>query len=210
MELGDGSEWNLIPQKAFSDDVLKILILGPNQDHLSVVDVPGLFRTVTEGKTTKADRDMVKAMTMSYMKNERSIILTVVAANMDFATTEITDFAKECDPQGRRTLGVLTKPDLVDKGAEAAAIDILEGKAHPLRLGWCVVKNAGQNELAKSFEERRHDEEVFFKTKEPWTKLPRDRVGILFLRSRLAELHKDLVNREFSKVNHAMSIAMYS
>ena len=186
--------------ESFSNDVLKVDILGPDKDHLSVIDVPGIFRVPREGQTSHADIELVKAMTFSYMKNERSIILTVVQANTDLATQEITGYAKRYDPAGRRTLGILTKPDLVDNGGEPAVIDIIEGRAYPLNLGWCVVKNAGQSALEKSFAERQQDEEIFFKTEEPWNKLSRDKVGVSFLRSRLVEILRDLVNREFSKV----------
>ncbi len=63
---------------------------------------------------------------------------------MDIATQEILEVAEEADKKGQRTLGVLTKPDLVDKGAENTIVDIIEGKNHPLNLGWCVVRNPGQ------------------------------------------------------------------
>jgi len=46
------------------------------------------------------------------------------------------------DPDGIRTLGVLTKPDLVDKGAEKNVIDLVEGRKHQLKLGWHVLRNA--------------------------------------------------------------------
>ncbi|CAK47954.1 hypothetical protein M747DRAFT_264994 [Aspergillus niger ATCC 13496] len=103
-------------------------ISGPDEDHLSVIDVPGIFRNMTPGLTTKEDKEMVREMVESYMKNPRSIMLTVVPANVDIATQEIIEMAREQDPHGERTIGVITKPDLVEKGAESKVIDILEGK----------------------------------------------------------------------------------
>lgn len=197
------SETQVAPDKVtktFSNDVLKIEILGPGQAHLSIIDVPGIFKKTTAGLTTKADIEMVRAMVLSYMMNERSIMLAVIPANVDIATQEILELAEGCDPSGRRTLGVLTKPDLVDKGAEHAIISIVEGRIHPLNLGWCVVRNAGQQDLTKASGYRQSIEQVFFKTQEPWTKLVKDRVGIESLRSRLVEILADMVNREFSKV----------
>ncbi|KAE8549699.1 hypothetical protein EYB25_008223 [Talaromyces marneffei] len=99
----------------FSSNVLRLEICGPEEDHLSVIDVPGIFRNTTPGVTTKEDKDMVRGMVLEYMRNPRSIMLTVVPANVDIATQEIIDMAREVDPEGNRTLGVLTKPDLVDK-----------------------------------------------------------------------------------------------
>ena len=159
MGLGKGQDETI--NKTFSNDVYKIEILGPKQEHLSVIDVPGIFRQTTAGVTTKADIKMVRAMILSYMRNERSIMLAVIPANVDIATQEILELAGECDPLGQRTLGVLTKPDLVDKGAEPAIINIIEGKMHPLNLGWWIVRNAGQGELMKSSNDRHLVEQVF-------------------------------------------------
>lgn len=77
------------------------------------------------------------------MRNPRSVILAVIPANVDIATQEILEMAEEVDVKGERTLGVLTKPDLVDKGAEPTVITIIEGKSHALNLGWCIVRNPG-------------------------------------------------------------------
>lgn len=111
----------------FSDDVLKIEICGPKQQHLSVIDVPGIFRNTTEGVTTDSDIEIVRNMVNHYMKNPRSVILAVIPANVDIATQEILKMAQKCDAKGERTLGVLTKPDLVDRGAENRVVDLVEG-----------------------------------------------------------------------------------
>lgn len=111
----------------FSDDVLKIEICGPKQQHLSVIDVPGIFRIPIEGVTTDSDIEVVRNMVNNYMKNPRSVILAVIPANVDIATQEILKMAQTCDMKGERTLGVLTKPDLVDKGAENRIVDLVEG-----------------------------------------------------------------------------------
>lgn len=80
-------------RKTFADDVLKIEICGPEQQHLSIVDVPGIFRKKTSGVTTQADMDMVKSMVLSYMQNPRSAMLAVIPANVDIGTQEILDMA---------------------------------------------------------------------------------------------------------------------
>ena len=76
-------------KRTFSDDVLKIEICGPDQQHLSVVDVPGIFRGITEGVTTENDKALVRNMTIRYMENPRAVILAVIPANVDVATQEI-------------------------------------------------------------------------------------------------------------------------
>lgn len=186
----------------FSEDVLRLEICGPEQEHFSVVDVPGIFRKTTEGMTTKADKEMVKAMVRRYMDNPRSIMLTVIPANVDIATQEILTMAEEADGDGHRTLGVLTKPDLVDSGAEAPVMDLIKGEKHKLSLGWCIVRNLGQKQLQSSSADRNAVEMEFFRDKAPWNALDGDRVGIAALRIRLQEILASNIRREFPKVRN--------
>ncbi len=203
----DGAQSGGESRKSFTDDVLRIEVHGPEQEHLSVIDVPGIFRSPTEGVTTYADMEMVKIMVLSYMKNARSVILAVVPANTDIATQDILQFAQPYDPKGHRTLGVLTKPDLVDEGAEQNVMDIIEGKSRKLALGWCVIRNPGQKDLDNMItKEGRHAlENLFFKTKAPWTKVAKDRAGTEALRSRLVQILGEMVQREFSYVKSEIS-----
>lgn len=200
MELGESESAYGDVRKSFADDVLKIEICGPDQQHLSVIDVPGIFRKKTLGVTTQADMDMVKNMVLSYMQNPRSAMLAVIPANVDIGTQEILDMAENCDPNGERTLGVLTKPDLVDEGGEQAIVDIVEGKSHTLNLGWCIVRNPGQQQLKDSPEERHAREKLFFSTVSPWKKLAQDRVGVAALQTRLVDILTELIRREFPNV----------
>jgi hypothetical protein len=184
----------------FSEDVLRLEICGPEQEHFSVVDVPGIFRKTTEGITTEADKKMVEEMVRRYMNNPRSIMLTVIPANVDIVTQEILTMAEKADEDGHRTLGVLTKPDLVDSGAEAPIIDLVIGRKHKLNLGWCIVRNPGQKQLQDSFTDRRTIEKKFFRDNAPWNTLEKDRVGISALRVRLQEILTSNIRREFPKV----------
>jgi len=185
---------------SFSDDVLRLEICGPSQEHLSVIDVPGIFKKTTQGSTTKADMLMVRNMVHGYMKNPRSVMLAVVPANVDIATQEILEMAEEVDPDGHRTIGVLTKPDLVDKGAENSVVELIKGRRHQLTLGWYVVKNPGQSQVPNSVKERLALEDAFFKGEMPWNRLDRDRLGVNSLRIRLQEILAKHIRREFPKV----------
>jgi Dynamin family/Dynamin central region len=188
-----------------SDDVLRIEIYSPDQEHFSVVDVPGIFRKTTEGVTTKSDKQRVEAMVRRYMENPRSIILAVIPANVDIATQEILTLAEEVDEDGHRTLGVLTKPDLVDKGAESPVIALLEGQKHKLTLGWCIVRNPGQIQLDSSAVDREAIETAFFRDCPPWSTIEKDRVGIGSLRLRLQEILASNIRREFPKAGRTVS-----
>ncbi|CAD0115337.1 unnamed protein product [Aureobasidium uvarum] len=187
-------------KSTFSEDVLKVEVTGPEQEHFSVVDVPGIFRTATKGVTTLADATMVKSMVRRYMVNPRSVMLVVIPANVDIATQEILTLAEEADPDGHRTLGVLTKPDLVDPGAESGVLQLIKGEKHPLNLGWCIVRNLGQQQIQDTAADRSAVERAFFRDRTPWNELDQERVGVDALRSRLQEVLASNIRREFSNV----------
>ena len=110
----------------FSNSVLRLEICGPQEDHLSVIDVLRIFKNTVHGVTTKDDIVLVRDMVYNYMKNPRSVMLTVVPANVDIATQEIIEIAREIDPKGERTLPIITKIDLVDQGTQNKVIDMIE------------------------------------------------------------------------------------
>ena len=151
-------------QSTFSEDVLKIELCGPSKPHLSVIDVPGIFRTPTEGLTTKDDMSIVRRMVHRYIENSSTIILAVIPANVDIATQEILTMADDVDPTGQRTLGVITKPDLVDEGAEQEVMDLVLGRRKRLNLGYFIVRNRGQKDQGTSTEDRHRQEADFFNT----------------------------------------------
>ncbi|KAE8147665.1 vacuolar sorting protein VPS1, dynamin [Aspergillus avenaceus] len=186
-------------QSTFSKDVFRLEICGPEEDHLSVIDVPGIFKNTTPGLTSKADIHVVREMVEGYMKNPRSIMLTVVPANVDIATQEIIEMAREFDPGSERTIGVLTKPDLVDKGAEDKVLDLVEGKKLYLQHGWILVRNLNQQELQYGNVNRDLEEEAFGR-KAPWSSIPPDRFGIKSLKNRLQETVTENARRTFPSV----------
>ncbi|UKZ82587.1 hypothetical protein TrVFT333_010379 [Trichoderma virens FT-333] len=185
---------------AFSLDVLKVEISGPDALHLTVIDVPGMFETVTPGLTTESDIDLVKNMVKRYIHESRTIILAVVPCNGDIANQKILRLAAEADPQGKRTLGVLTKPDLAIENATKAVIcDLVNGKRRDLHLGYCVVKNLGADDTSGSMDSRQKQELSLF-GQAPWNTLPSDRLGIPALRFRIKQLLMDRTRAEFPMV----------
>ncbi|PTB43657.1 hypothetical protein M441DRAFT_134816 [Trichoderma asperellum CBS 433.97] len=181
--------------EVFSKDVLKIEISGPREDYLTIIDVPGIFRTTTQG-TTRDDMTLVKDMVKGYIKDDRTIILAVLPSNVDIATQEILELAKDVDKNGERTLGVLTKPDLVlEPSAQAAVCDLVLNKKRSLTLGYFLVRNRGAD---GGFEEQSELDRVF--QTQPWADLPKDRVGISALKEQLQSLLVDITRREFPKL----------
>ncbi|KAK1674720.1 dynamin family protein [Colletotrichum godetiae] len=182
---------------AFSKDVLRVEICGPNEEHLTIIDVPGV--------STARDVALVKSMVKDYIKDSRTIILAVIPCNVDVATQTILTYAAEADPEGKRTLGVLTKPDLVSENAtREAAMDLVRGKRRDIQLGYYVVKNRGADDSSSSKKDRDSDEKIFF-AEEPWSRLDQSRLGIPALRIRLRGLLMDRTKSEFPKVRREIN-----
>ncbi|TLS21268.1 uncharacterized protein PpBr36_10533 [Pyricularia pennisetigena] len=186
---------------AFSQHLLKIEICSPKQEHFTVIDVPGIFRTETLGLTTENDMALVRNMVMKYMRDSRTIILAIVPANVDPATQEILRLAKQVDPGMKRTMGVLTKPDLaVEATIKQIAIDHVTRKRGELTLGYYIVKNRGPDDVGMSLDESKRREAAFF-SMEPWSALKRTgRTGNEALKTQVGALLTDLVKSEFKKL----------
>ena len=88
-------------------------------------------------------------------------------------------------------------------------MDLIEGKRHKLNLGWCLVRNLGQQQLQNSTNDRNGIEKAFFQTTAPWNTLDTDRVGIDALRIRLQEILASNIRGEFPKVCIAMTIEAF-
>ncbi|KAK7530166.1 interferon-induced GTP-binding protein Mx2 [Phyllosticta citribraziliensis] len=184
---------------AFSQDILKIEISGPDQQHLTVIDVPGIFRVPTPGLTTESDIVLIENMVKSYMANPRTINLAVIPCNVDIATQEILKLAERADPEGIRTMGVLTKPDLATETAtKGAIVDLVLGKQSILRLGYYVVKNRSADDNASTLAERAAAEEAFF-TAPAWSPIA-DRCGTTALKRKVRELLMHISKQELPHV----------
>jgi hypothetical protein len=123
------------------------------------------------------------------MNNPRSIILAVVSAKNDYANQIVLDHCRKIDEQGRRTLGIITKPDFLREGTdnELSWIELAQNKDIYLERGWHMLKNRGDNQMKFSFEQRNKDEKLFF-SKGRYHNLPREYVGIDSLRERLSNV----------------------
>ncbi|ETS84349.1 hypothetical protein PFICI_02374 [Pestalotiopsis fici W106-1] len=184
----------------FSEDVLKIEIHGPREDYLTIIDVPGIFRTTTQG-TTKDDMTMVRDLVKSYIKESRTIILAVLPSNVDIATQEILELAEEYDKNGERTIGVLTKPDLVlESGAQDAVCDLVRGNRRPLNLGYFLVRNRGAD--GNALKQSQLDQ--FFEM-QPWKTLPHHRLGITALKAQLSTLLLDITRQFFPQLGREIN-----
>ncbi|XMA20789.1 hypothetical protein WAI453_013580 [Rhynchosporium graminicola] len=176
---------------SFSHNILKFELSGPEFENFSVIDLPGIFRKPTPGQTSKADIPLVREMIAKYLGNPRSIILAIVPANVDIATQEIIQIAEDADPGGQRTLGVLTKPDLVDRGAEDKIMELVANRegstkvdlgytidGHPMTMNHYFADN-----LRKAREDRIRRR---FASLETWATKDTQREPLLRLKDTLA------------------------
>ncbi|KAK9237097.1 Dynamin central region-domain-containing protein [Lipomyces kononenkoae] len=127
-----------------SANPINLRIFSPNVLTLTLVDLPGLTK-VPVGDQPKDIERQIREMVLKYITKPNAIILAVTAANTDLANSDGLKLAREVDPEGTRTIGVLTKVDLMDQGTDV--VDILAGRVIPLRLGYVPVINRGQRDI---------------------------------------------------------------
>nr|POE80975.1 interferon-induced gtp-binding protein mx3 [Quercus suber] len=182
--------------KLFSDDILRVELQGPDQPHLTLVDLPGLFRASNRDQSVDS-APIVQKMVRSYMEQPRSIILAVVSAQSDFNLQPITELSRQLDPSGSRTLGLITKPDTLPKGSdsEASYFALAQNKDVVFQLGWHVLRNRSFETRNSSSAERDSDEKDFF-SKGVWARLDRNTVGVDTLRPRLSGVLTNLILRQ--------------
>ncbi|KAL2162672.1 hypothetical protein VTH06DRAFT_6508 [Thermothelomyces fergusii] len=123
---------------------INLRIYSPNVLNLTLVDLPGLTRVPVGDQPRDIERQ-IRDMILKYIQKPNAIILAVTAANIDLANSDGLKLAREVDPEGQRTIGVLTKVDLMDEGTDV--VEILAGRVIPLRLGYVPVVNRGQRDI---------------------------------------------------------------
>ncbi|KAM5541329.1 hypothetical protein V8D89_004883 [Ganoderma adspersum] len=130
--------------KGISKLPIHLRIYSPNVLDLTLVDLPGLTKIPVGDQPSDIERQ-IRSLVLDYISKPNCVILAVSAANVDLANSEALKLARSTDPQGRRTIGVLTKLDLMDAGTNA--LDILTGRVYPLKLGFIGVVNRSQADI---------------------------------------------------------------
>ncbi|KAJ5807942.1 Dynamin [Penicillium riverlandense] len=185
---------------AFAADVLRLEFTGNTGLHLTLVDLPGLISVSDDDK----DVELVRGLVDSYLESSRTIILAVIPASSDAETQGIIQRARHFDKDGVRTIGIITKPDLINEDTEERVARLAKNLHRTkLNLGFFLLKNPSPAELLDglSFSQRRRKELEFFSSGR-WRaqNLNPSRVGIDNLRSFLAEILDSHIERELPKV----------
>lgn len=110
---------------------------------LTIIDLPGITRIPLQDSEQGGDIEKItKEMAYSYIRDERTIILCVIPGNQDISNSDGLQLAREVDREGNRTIGVITKIDIMDQGTDARRM--IMGIDIPLKLGYVGVKGRSQ------------------------------------------------------------------
>jgi dynamin 1-like protein len=200
-ELGNNSNISSRP--------INLKIYSPSVLNLTLVDLPGLTK-VAVGDQPKEISNLIHEMVLSFIIKPTAVILAVSPANVDLANSDALNLAREVDPLGTRTIGVLTKLDLMDKGTDC--LDVLQGRVYQLKLGFIAVVNRSQADINtnKSITAAREQERLFF-ANHPVYKQVVSRSGTEFLSKTLNKIlmnHiRDTLPDLRMKVNATLSTA---
>lgn len=130
--------------KGISPIPINLRVYSPHVLNLTLIDLPGITK-VPVGDQPADIEYQIKDMIMQFVSRDSCLVLAVTPANSDLANSDALKLAKEVDPQGLRTIGVITKLDLMDEGTDAR--DVLENKLLPLRRGYIGVVNRSQKDI---------------------------------------------------------------
>ena len=171
---------------------------------LTLVDLPGVTR-VPIGDQPKNIEQITKDMARRYVEDPLTIILCVIAANSDIATSDGLMLAKEIDVNGTRTLGVLTKLDIMDAGTDAKKV--LMNEEIPLKLGYVGVKNRSKQDLNNkiSMAETQRKEREFFKSHPVYKNLPAGHLGTEVLINKLTKIYFRIIRENLPRIVKAIN-----
>ncbi|XP_061371856.1 phragmoplastin DRP1C isoform X2 [Gastrolobium bilobum] len=184
-EISDETDRITGKSKQISNIPIHLSIYSPHVVNLTLIDLPGLTKVAVEGQSETIVQD-IENMVRSYVEKPNCIILAISPANQDIATSDAIKIAKEVDPSGERTFGVLTKLDLMDKGTNA--VEVLEGRQYRLQHPWVGIVNRSQADINKNVDMivARKKEREYFETSPEYGHLAH-KMGAEYLAKLLSE-----------------------
>ena len=190
--------------KNIKNEPLIINIYSKTCPNLTIIDLPGITR-VPIGDQPDNIEEITKEMTSKYINDPYTIILCAIDVNQDLSTSDGLYLAKEVDYCGERTLGVLTKVDLMDKGTDC--VNILLNKVIPLKLGYIAVKNRSKLDLMNniSIKEGFEKEKLFFVNNEIYNKMDKKLFGTKSLIERLIELYTNIFFKNIGDIIYSIN-----
>ncbi|KAL4066183.1 P-loop containing nucleoside triphosphate hydrolase protein [Scleroderma citrinum] len=193
---------------SFSRNYISLEISGRELEDLSFVDLPGLIASVGQhGKVD--DIELVRKLVVSYIERESCVILLTVACETDFENQGAHHLAKQYDPEGQRTVGVLTKPDRIPRGEEESWIQLIRNEREPLANNWYCVKQPSSHDLSLgiTWADARRQEEEWFTTNQPWRNLDSYHKSLLRtskLVERLSNILAELIAKRLPEIQEEL------
>ncbi|WAR58045.1 hypothetical protein PtB15_5B276 [Puccinia triticina] len=186
--------------RSIYDEILTVELNGPELPMLTLVDLPGYVHTHAVGQSETIVQEIAK-LVETYIAEPRTIVLAVIPANHDFVNNVAISYIRRFDEAGKRTLCVLTKPDLLDRGTEGPVFEILSGKLWHLSRGYHIIKNKGYEDCrAGDPREGTLKKESAFFERPPWSSIPVTQRGIQSLIEKLTDTLTDQVEKELSGI----------
>ncbi|CAG9314128.1 unnamed protein product [Blepharisma stoltei] len=184
--------------RSISTQPIDLTIYSPNVLDITMVDLPGIVKISVSGQSRDIETN-IRDMILQYISNPDTIILAISAANNDLANSDALQLAHLVDPNGERTIGVLTKIDIMDRGTDA--VDMLNGTVFPLRLGYVGVVCRSQEDINKNVPMKKHlaKEEKFFRESPVYARYA-DRLGIRYLTMRLNKILQTHINNSIPTI----------
>lgn len=172
--------------KTISDEPIRLRIFSPSVLTMTLVDLPGIAR-VPIGDQPPDIEMQLRSLILKYICSPSCIILAVSPANQDLASSDALDVAREADPEGSRTIGVLTKLDIMDRGTDA--INVLRNEVIPLRLGYVGVVLRSQEDIiqGQNMGAAREAEAIFFQKRSEYATVA-ERCGVSMLAQTLNQI----------------------
>ncbi|KAJ7115622.1 P-loop containing nucleoside triphosphate hydrolase protein [Mycena crocata] len=190
---------------SFSTNYISLQISGPEVADLSFVDLPGLIASVSSRGGNERDIAMVESLVTSYISKPSCVILLTVACETDFENQGAHHLTKRYDPQGKRTIGVLTKPDRIPRGDEESWLPLIRNEQEALENNWYCVKQPSSQDIKHgiTWAEARARENDFFSLTPPWCNL--DPMYQKYLRTsnlvdRLSSILSDLISKRLPQI----------
>ncbi|KAI5117952.1 hypothetical protein M0805_004717 [Coniferiporia weirii] len=198
-----------IPELSFSENYISVQITGPDLTDLSFCDLPGVIASVGKGGR-QDDVELIRNLSIRYIEKPSCLILLTVSCETDFEVQGAFDLAMKYDPEGRRTIGVLTKPDRIEPGEEQRWIKCLRNESQPLELGWFCVKQPDPAQLKQgiTWKEAREREREFFSSREPWCDLSPRNLGTPQLVARLSDTLSDLIAKRLPELQNELQVLL--
>ena len=194
-------------EKNISKKPIIMRIFSPNVPTLTLIDLPGLTSVACKDKGQPHDiKKQIIDLASSYIKNPKTLILAVMAARDDLETDMALELIKQYEPNGDRTIGIITKIDLMNKGSDVSHyLDNRISKDLQLKYGYFAIKNRSLEERIShtSLESFKIEADYFNKNINIYNR--RDRLGLQSVEGVLVNVMIDRIRSNLPLIKGSLS-----